>query len=53
MPAAKMIVFTGSEEVMNEISALIKELDIETPPEPKTDELRPLVNDPSPPKKGM
>jgi urease gamma subunit len=52
-PAGKLLLFIGTEDVMNDISLLVKELDVETPPEPKPSDLRPLVTDPAEPKKDM
>jgi Bacterial type II/III secretion system short domain len=46
LTAAKMVVFTGSEQTMKDIAALVKELDVPADPEPKKEEKRKLLNDP-------
>lgn len=47
LPAAKMVIFTGSDQVMKDIADLIKELDVPAEPEPKKEEKRRLLGDPA------
>jgi hypothetical protein len=46
LTAAKMVVFTGSDQVMKDIAELIKELDVAADPEPKKVEKKKLLADP-------
>jgi hypothetical protein len=46
LPAAKMIVFTGPEQVMKDVANLIKELDVPADKESKKEERKKLFNDP-------
>lgn len=46
LTAAKIVVFTGSDQVMKEVAELIKELDVPVDPEPKKDERKKLLDPP-------
>ena len=48
LPAVKMLIFTGSDQVMEDLAEVIAELDVPTPPEPKKDEKKKLFEEPRP-----